>query len=435
MYRPFFGIPFKAAVFFVGMVMLMAIPLIATQAESYGQPTAQPNVQPNEKLVADLIEGGAELFGEVRQGVIQIMASGGAGSGYIFDKEGHAITNRHVTGHEPTFEVAFWGEQEKSRKMGYRHKGILIGEDSALDMAIIQVEAPIEKFHPVKLGESGKMVPGDVVACCGSPGGNAQRGRALNPSDPMEGWLEYFNINLGVLREIVPFEDNFQFIFSDPYFALGYREYYGSALEYIFLVDAAINPGNSGGPLFNAYAEAVGTNTWGQGPGTNENMGFAAPTDLLKKSAADILAYGHVRRPWVGIALHPEIPEKDLNQLYLRGVFKTSGTWFDPRPAQLKILVVNPYSPAYEAGLREGDVIELIDGKRIGYIFDIYSYFLHAKLGQEIEFKIRRGGNRPESIVVTVGEKVIRYFGADVYAESAVYGGGSYRLYHSPVTY
>ena len=426
MYRPFFGIPFKAAVFLVGMVILTALPLVSTQAQ-------QP-VEPEKPLVADLIEGGAQLFGEVRQGVIQVLSTVGSGSGYIFDKEGHAITNRHVTDQDVTFEISFWGEEEKSRRLGYRHRGVLVADDPALDLAVIQVEAPIEKFHPVKLGESGKMVPGDVVATCGSPGGAAQRGNYINPSDPMEGWLEYFNINLGVLKEIVPFENNFSFIFYDYYMNPGYREYYGTALEYIFHVDSAINSGNSGGPCFNAYGEAVGTNTWGRGPGAYENAGFSVPTDLLKKSVADILAYGHVRRPWVGIALHPEIQQKDIEQLQLKGTFNNPWLWFDPRPQELKIQVVNPYSPAYEAGLREGDIIELIDGKRMNYIFDIYTYFLDAKLGQNIEFKIRRGGNRPASVNVTVGEKKVRYFGADVEA-GTMYGRVSVRTYHSPVTY
>jgi serine protease Do len=193
----------------------------------------------------------------------------------------------------------------------------------------------------------------------------------------------------------------------------------------MFHVDSAINRGNSGGPCFNAYAEAIGTNTWGFG--SLENWGFSVPTDMLKKSAADIIAYGRVRRPWVGISLHSEIGGGD--EMYMQGV--TQGLWFDPRPKDLEVKVVNPYSPAYEAGLREGDIIKYIDGERIDYIFDIYLYFLNAELGQEIEFKIRRGKGKPMSIVVEVGEKEVRYFGTDIEA------GGRYSVqtYHSPITY
>ncbi len=426
MYRPFFGIPFKAAVFFVGLAILITAPMMGGNAQ---QTTADTNG--DKALVADLIQGGSELFDEVRQGVIQVMNPMGAGSGYIIDKEGHAITNRHVTDENPSFEIAFWGEQEKSRRLGYRHKGVLIAEDPALDMAVIQVDAPIEKFHPVKLGESGKMTVGDIVATCGSPGGSAGR---VNRNDPAEGWLEYFNFNMGVLKEIVPFENNFSFIFYDYYFNPFGREYYGTALEYIFHVDSAINAGNSGGPCINAYGEVIGTNTWGKGPGAWENAGYSVPTDLLKNSVADILAYGHVRRPWVGIALHPEVEQNDIDQLRLAGSFNDPWLWFNPRPKQLKIYVVNPYSPAYEAGIREGDVIELIDGKRMDYVFDIYSYFLHAKLGQQIEFKIRRDKIRPFTTTVTVDEKKIRYFGADV-SMGERYNNVSIRTFHSPVTY
>jgi S1-C subfamily serine protease len=157
---------------------------------------------------------------------------------------------------------------------------------------------------------------------------------------------------------------------------------------------------------------------------------------MLKKSAGDIIAYGRVRRPWVGIALHKEIPDTNYQQLENSGV--THGLWFNPRPEKLEIKVVNPYSPAYEAGLREGDIIERIDGEKMDYIFDIYKYFLHADLGQDIEFKIRRGRGTPMSIVVTVDEKKIRYFGADVNAGSYYgrpLGRVSVQTYQSPVTY
>ena len=421
MYKPFFGTQFKITVLLMAMVVLFTWPIVGSQA--------QLDELENRELKLDLLEGGAELFKEINKGVIQIInLSGSAGSGYIIDKEGHAITNRHVTSGGQYMEVAFWGEQEKSRVLGYRHRGVLLAEDPALDMALIKVEAPYEKFFPIKLAESGLMEAGDVVATCGSPGGVAQAGNYLNPSDPLEGWLEYFNINVGVLTEIVPFEQIFAFGFAnyDPAWSSSRREHYATAVEYMFHVDSAINHGNSGGPCFNAYAEAIGTNTWGLG--WLENWGFSVPTDLLKKSAADILAYGEVRRPWVGIALHSEI-DSSTEAFYYAG--KTEGLWFEPRPKDLEILVVNPYSPAYEAGLREGDIINRIDGQKMDYIFDIYKYFLNANLGQEIEFKIRRGKGKPMSFVVTVEKKQIRYFGADITGM----GRSAVQTLHSPITY
>ncbi len=434
MYTPFFGKPFKLIVLSMLLALTIALPSVYAQDE-----TPLPG---DHELMMDLVGGGADLYNAVKHGVIQIISGsewglmGGvsAGSGYIFDKEGYAITNRHVTDHNPYFEITFWGDEEHSRNMGYRYKGILIAEDPALDLGVIKVEAPSEKFEPVKLGNSGDMKIGDVVATCGSPGAAAG---TVNPSSFLEGWLEYFNVNLGVLKEILPFENAFYYSILDFSMAGGtHRELYGTAQEYLFHVDAAINHGNSGGPCFNAYGEAVGTNTWGSWYG--ENVGLSVPTDLLKNAVADIIAYGRVRRPWVGISLHPEVELDKIQGLYQTGKLAGANIWFDITPPQLKIITVNPYSPAYKAGIREGDIIERIDGKKYKNIFDIYSYFLHADLGQLIEFKILRN-NMPMAITVEVGEKKIRYFGADVNAGTFMgiqdIGNVSVRTFHSPVTY
>jgi serine protease Do len=164
---------------------------------------------------------------------------------------------------------------------------------------------------------------------------------------------------------------------------------------------------------------------------------MSVPVDFLKGAAADIIAYGRVRRPWVGIALHHELDLSKIDELWDQGVLAGS-IWFDTTPVPLKIITVNPYSPAYEAGLREGDVIELIDGQRFENIFDVYAYFLNSKLDQEIEFKVLRN-NYPRSFVVTVGEKKVRYFGAEVNAGTIRglqdIGRVSVRTFHSPITY
>jgi len=428
MYSPFFGKPFKVIVLAMAVALIFILQLNISLAQ---------DVTVNKTALADLANGGAKLFEQVNKGVIQVTMPAdyggirGFGSGYVFDKEGYAITNRHVTDHKPVFEIAFWGDQEKSRELGYRYKAVLIAEDPGLDLGVIQVEAPTEKFTPVKLGDSALMKVGDIVATCGTPGGGASGGNYVDPSDPISGFLEFFNLNIGVLKEILPFENAFMIASGD--FDLFTREHYGHALQYVFHVDAAINSGNSGGPCFNAYGEAVGTNTWRFWSG--ENWGASVPSNLLKNAIGDIIAYGHVRRPWVGIALHNEYDYSKYNELRMQGTFTSPHLWFDPRPDELKIYTINPYSPAYNAGLREGDIIELIDGKRMDYIFDIYAYFLNAKLGQRIEFKVRRGQGRPESFTVTVGERQVRYYGADITGEEFYGTNVGIRTFHSPLTY
>lgn len=385
----------------------------------------------------DLERGGAHFFEEVVPSIIQVHV-GGAGSGYVIDREGHAITNFHVAGGSQVVEIAFYNSEQSLRTHNAsRYRAVVIASDPALDLSIIKIDAPPEVFHPVRLGDSSLMKPGDTVATFGSPGGDAgfvDRSYRIAFHDS---WLEFFNLNLGVISEVMNFEEAFMFFYKSwDYDRAGVRDY-GSATEYLFHLDSAINRGNSGGPALNVYGEAIGTNTWGFD--VFENMGFSVPTNLLKRSVRDIIEYGRVRRPWCGIALHPVRAPRSEQNRYLDqtlGIMPNAGVlWFDSTPDQLEIHTVNPYAPAYEAGLREGDIIKRIDGQVYENLFDVYSYFLAKELDDEVVIEYERNGHGMPPAIVVLEEKKTRYFGREITAYA--YGSWHYEWtqYSSDLTY
>jgi len=389
--------------------------------------------------IMDLTSGGVELFKEVSPSIVQIFTGTGSGSGYVIDREGHVITNAHVTSGVEFLEVAFFGDEENPRSYeNARWQGMVIAEDYALDLAIIKVEAPEGKFIPIRLGDSALTKSGDTVATFGSPGGDP--GWVDRSFENMQdSWLEFYNLNLGIVSEVLDFEEAFwtyrESFYQDYSVRSGIRDY-GSAVQYLFHVDSAINSGNSGGPCINAYGEAIGTNTWGIGGGS-ENVGMSVPVNLLKKSVTDMIEYGRPRRPWCGISLHPAVlPQRAIYQAWENGTYSNPiGTPFETEPESLEIHLVNPYSPAYAAGLRDGDIILRINGKRYVNIFDVYSYLLDRELGETVYIEYMRNNEPMPRIAVEMGEKTTRFSGRDVYVYGQGGSVGNVTQYSSDITY
>lgn len=378
--------------------------------------------------IMDLTSGGVDFFREVAPSIVQIYNASlfspqypSSGSGYVFDGEGHFITNWHVVAGSPVLEVAFYGDQEEHAEYAEgRWKATVIAVDPALDLAVCHVETTPDRIHPVRLGDSDLVKAGDTVATFGSPGGESGQAERSWVAQH-ENWLEFYNLNLGIISEVLDFEQTQMFYsqisMSDPqnvFGRTGVRDY-GSALEYLFQTDSAINHGNSGGPCLNMYGEAIGSNTWG---GLFENWGMSVPVNLLKKSITDLLQYGRVRRPWCGIALHPRTVnsnelQRNLDMDILDYHF---GAWWETEPDEMKIYTVNSYSPAYEAGLREGDVLLRVDGTAFVNIYDVYSYFLNCEIGQEVVVEYVRNGRGMPAVTVAIAEKQTRYDGLSIAA-------------------
>ena len=253
----------------------------------------------------------------------------GVGSGIIIDDRGHILTNNHVIDGTDRLRVTL----EDSKQVGAK----VVGTDDETDLAVVRAE-PVEinskdavKFQPVNLGNSEELKVGQIVMAVGNP-----FGLTGGPT-----------VTAGIISSL---NRNVQF---------------ENGILELVQTDAAINPGNSGGPLINTKGEVVAINTakipYGQG------IGFAVPINTVKLILNDLVENGHVTRPWLGIStvkLNPRIAS------YYR------------LPLVHGALIVNvePYSPADNAGLRRGDIIEEIDGNKIESPSQISSYIRKKKM-------------------------------------------------------
>lgn len=280
----------------------------------------------------------------------------GSGSGSIIDDQGHILTNYHVIeGARQLFVTLADGSE---------YRATLIGGDPDTDLAVIKINAPREKLTVVPMGDSDKLAVGQKVLAIGNP----------------------FGIGQTLTRGIIS--------------ALGrpLRAENGRLIEGAIQTDASINPGNSGGPLLNSRGEMIGVNTAILSPSRGSvGIGFAIPINLARRVVPDLIAYGRVRRPWLGIDVFP-IPVSALaDELGL--------------PVRSGVMVSQVISgeSADRAGIRGGnqpvrirgrlfylggDIIYEINGERITSVDDISRILTRFRPGETVTVTIYRGRQR-----------------------------------------
>ena len=252
----------------------------------------------------------------------------GVGSGIIIDNKGHILTNNHVIDGSDRLRVTLGDSKQVNAKV--------VGTDAVTDLAVVRAE-PLEifsndeiKFQPADLGNSEELKVGQIVMALGNP-----FGLTGGPT-----------VTAGIISSLTR---NVQF---------------ENGILELVQTDAAINPGNSGGPLINTRGEVVAINTakmpYGQG------IGFAVPINTVKSILTDLVENGHVTRPWLGISTVKIDPR--LARYYRLPIVEGA-----------LIVNVEPYSPADNAGLRRGDIIEEIDGNKIQSPSQISSYIRKKK--------------------------------------------------------
>jgi S1-C subfamily serine protease len=190
----------------------------------------------------------------------------GQGSGFIIDKEGHILTNYHVIEGARQVEVTLHNKK--------KYPAEIVGRDRLHDLAVIQIKAP--NVVPATLGDSKGLVVGQKVYAIGNPFG-------------LSGTM-----TRGIISSLRPI-----------------RNPEGAFIDEAIQTDAAINPGNSGGPLLNSRGEVIGINSMIATGGSNQSagIGFAIPINTAKAAINDLVTYGRVRRPSLGIVGLPIGPE------------------------------------------------------------------------------------------------------------------------------
>jgi S1-C subfamily serine protease len=276
----------------------------------------------------------------------------GQGSGFILDKQGHILTNNHVIENARRVEVTLWNRK--------RYRARVIGTSPAHDVAIIKIEAP--DLTPAVLGNSSDLIVGQKVYAIGNPFG-------------LNGTLT--NGIISSLRSV--------------------RGPGGIYVDEVIQTDAAINPGNSGGPLLNAKGEVIGINSFIlSATGQSSGIGFAIPINAAKAVLDDLVTFGRVRRPQMGIRSLPVSPEL-AGEL---GLASQNG---------LLIIQVLPGSAADRAGLRGGteramlgnipillggDLIVEMDGTEIADQQDLARVMNRHRAGDKVKVTYYRGQRR-----------------------------------------
>jgi 2-alkenal reductase len=320
------------------------------------------------------------LYEQVMPGIVSLQVvgngGGGLGSGFVYDNQGHILTNYHVVEGATQVEVDFTS--------GYKIYGTVIGTDLDSDLAVVKVNAPASELHPIPLGNSDSLKVGQTVVAIGNPFGLS--------GTMTTGVISALGRTLESQREAP----------TGGLFTAGD----------IIQTDAAINPGNSGGPLFNLNGEVIGvnrairtTNFTGTGEPINSGIGFAIAINIVKRVTPVLIAEGQYDYPYLGIT---SIDELNLAQIEALDLQSFTGAY---------VTGVTPDSPADQAGIRAGeqnsstglnaggDLIIAIDGQNIQRFDDLLRYLINNKSpGETVVLTVLRGETQ-EDVTVTLGRR------------------------------
>ena len=318
-----------------------------------------------------------ELYDRVNQSVVSILVQVGTdgfaqGSGYVFDGEGHVVTNQHVVEGATEIEVNF--------SSGLKLRGEVLGTDPDSDLAVIRLEGAVDQDQlvPLPLADSDSVRVGQRVVAIGNPFGLAGTmtvgiisglGRSLQGNRPAEGGGS----------------------FTAPD---------------ILQTDAAINPGNSGGPLLNMNGEVIGVNKAIESQtGVNSGVGFAIAANTVRQVVPYLIADGRFVYPYLGVSTLPELSLGLQDVLHL------------PQAGGVYVTSMVPNGPSDQAGVRgdtaeegdtlrgDGDLIVAVDGQPVLVFSELMSYLVnHTRPGQAIRLTVLWSGE-PAEVEVVLGER------------------------------
>ena len=353
-----------------GLVVLAALAFVfgsrwqgaVLQADSRGEPR---QVAPSSGLLPEE-RSTVELFRKASPSVVYITTAtrerrvdyfgrrfdrvqDGTGSGFLWDSEGHVVTNYHVIQNADVAQVTLYDQTTWPAS--------LVGKDPEMDLAVLRIEAPAEKLRPIPVGSSSDLQVGQSVLAIGNPFG-----------------LDY-TLTTGVIsaldREV--------------------QSITGRELQGVIQTDAAINPGNSGGPLLDSSGRLIGVNTQiVSSGGAWAGIGFAIPVDTVNWVVPELILHGQVNRPQLGVTL-------------------VDGARLRPRVDGVLVLEVVRNSGAERAGLRGsrrtrqgivlGDVITAVDGEPVRSVSDVRALLERQQPSDSVTVSLLRGDEEAKAEV------------------------------------
>ena len=284
--------------------------------------------------------------------LLRIFPIEGVGSGILIDNQGHILTNYHVVDHARRLKVTTYDGKTFNAKV--------IGTDKLTDLAVLKIEFDsnssnninnntninrLDTIPSAEFGDSDSLRVGQIAIAVGNPFG-------------LTGGPTVTTGIISSLNRNIEFEDGI--------------------LELV-QTDAAINPGNSGGPLVNTNGEIIAINT-AKIPYAH-GIGFAVPVNTAKTILQELIQYGKVNRPWLGVST-------------IKITSRIASYYRLPTNEGALVVKVEEYSPAADAGIRQGDIIEEIDEKRIEEITELSSRIKKKKVNEKTLLSVNRYGRR-----------------------------------------
>ncbi|HRQ40765.1 MAG TPA: trypsin-like peptidase domain-containing protein [Chloroflexota bacterium] len=336
------------------------------------EPVGLAGTAVNSQISTELEQRLVQIYQQVNPSVVHIFVYTqndflGSGTGFVFDADGHIVTNNHVIEGGDEYEVVF--------PDGQRRFGNVVGKDVDSDLAVLQVSDLPSNAPPVTLADSNTLQVGQFVVAIGNPFGEAS------------------SMSVGIISALGRTLES-QRLVSGGFFSI----------PQIIQTDAAINPGNSGGPLLNLDGSVVGINSAILSrTGANSGVGYAIPVNAVRNIAPALITTGRYRYPYMGISMRSEpFTLRELETLAL----PAQGVWVSGvgqgTPAEKAGLIGHNLDAAFRP---DGDYIIAIDGVPVNSSDDLLSYLVfETQVGETVELTVIRQGEEIK-VPLILGER------------------------------